>query len=127
MTKEAALYEFFNSFGIPGYVNTTVSSAEGTEKTDFPYLTYELVIGSWDDGELSITVNLYYRTESELVINEKAREIEKRLSNGGKQIHCDDGTMWLKKGRPWITGLSDEDPEIKRRYINIDIEFNTSL
>lgn len=62
MTKDKALYAWFNGFGIPFYPTTSVP-----ENFIFPWGTYELVTSAWEDGEVSLTVNLWYRTESEAV------------------------------------------------------------
>ena len=45
---------------------------------------------------------------------------------GGMQVICDDGVIWIKKGNPWCQSLQDsEDLRIKRRYLNITLEYNT--
>lgn len=120
MTKEAAIYNFFSSFGLTAYATTAVP-----EDAVFPYLTYTSVVGAWNDVN-SITVNLWYYTTSEAIPNAKAQEISDRLGLGGKLIRCDDGGIWLKRGSPWCQPLKDEVNEnIKRRYINITAEFLT--
>ena len=121
MTKAAALHEFFNGFGIPFYPSTNVP-----EDVIFPWGTYELITSAWEGGEVGITVNLWYRTESEAVPNAKAEEISKAIGLGGKIIRCDGGAIWLKRGSPWCQNLSDEtDTMIKRRYINVSAEYFT--
>lgn len=121
MTKGAALHEFFSGFGITSYPSSSVP-----EDKEFPWLTYDLVTDAWEGGEVSITVNLWYLTESEAVPNAKVVEISKAIGLGGIQIPCDGGTIWLKRGQPWCQSLSDDtDTRIKRRYINISAEYNT--
>lgn len=121
MTKAAALHEFFNSFGIQFYPASNVP-----EDTVFPWGTYELITSSWESGEVGLTVNLWYRTESEAVPNAKAQEISDAIGLGGKVIRCDGGAIWLKRGSPWCQSLRDEtDLMIKRRYINISAEYFT--
>lgn len=121
MTKAAALYKFFSGFGITAYPSSSVP-----EDKEFPWLTYDLVTDAWEGGEVSITINLWYLTESEAVPNAKALEISKAIGYGGKQIPCDGGTIWLKRGQPWCQSLTDDtDARIKRRYINISAEYNT--
>lgn len=122
MTKGAALQAFFERF-MPGatYAATSVPSEE-----TFPYLTYELNIGGWEDGEVAITVNLWYRTESEAVPNAKAQEIADAIGLGGVTLPCDGGMIWLKRGSPWCQNLGDtSDAMIKRRYINVTAEYMT--
>lgn len=121
MTKGAALQAFFSSFGMEAYAASSVK-----EDVIFPYLTYDLVTDAWDGGEVSITVNLWFYTESEAIPNAKANEISKAIGIGGNAIPCDDGFIWLKRGSPWCQNLSDEtDKNIKRRYINVTAEYMT--
>lgn len=121
MTKAAALHAFFNSFGIPFYTASSVP-----EDTVFPWGTYEAVFDDWSGEPCAITANLWYRTTSEKEPNDKAREIEKRLSEGGVSVPCDGGFIWIKKGTPFCQNLSDEtDSLIKRRYLNIVAEYLT--
>lgn len=122
MNKTAALHDFFSGFGIPAYPETSVPN-----DTVFPWLTYTPVVDSLDGGEVSLTVNLWYYTESESIPNAKAREIEKVIGIGGKILNCDDGKIWIKRGTPWCQSLSDDtDRTIKRRYINITAEYLTT-
>ncbi len=121
MTKAAALYQFFSSFGMTAYTSTSVP-----EDAVFPYLTYELIISAWEAGEVGLTVNLWFYTESEKIPNTKADEISRAIGLGGKILPCDGGYIWLKRGSPWCQSLSDEtSPTIKRRYINITAEYLT--
>lgn len=119
MTKGSAMHSFFSGFGIPAYASTSVP-----EDSEFPYLTYTPVFDSWGNA-VSLTVNLWYRTESEAVPSAKAQEISNALS-GGKYIPCDGGALLLHRGVPWCQSLTDEtDKKIKRRYINVTAEFLT--
>lgn len=121
MTKAAALYQFFSSFGMDAYTATSVP-----DDAVLPYLTYELATGAWDGGEVGITANLWFYTESEKVPNEKAKEISSVIGPGGRVLPCDEGYIWLKRGSPWCQALRDEvSPNIKRRYLNITAEYLT--
>lgn len=121
MTKAQALHDFFNSFGIDGYVNSSVP-----DKPVFPYLTYEYKTAEFGDEPVSITVNLYYYGESEALPNAKAEEISRTIGRGGTDLHCDDGIIWVKKGSPFCQTIVDESNNlIKRRYINITLEYLT--
>ena len=120
-TKAAALHEFFSSFGLAAYPVSSVP-----EDTVFPWLTYELVTSSWEQGEVALVLNLWYYTESEATPNAKAEEISKAIGMGGALLPCDEGVIWLKRGSPWCQSLQDAtDPMIKRRYINITAEYLT--
>lgn len=121
MTKEQTLLKFFNSFGITGYRNTTVP-----DDVVFPYLTFDTPISSFDEDPVSITLNLYFYTDSEAVPDAKAEEIRQAIGMGGKLLRCDGGMIWLKWGSPWCQSLVDDtNPNIKRRYINITAEYLT--
>lgn len=120
MTKEAALQAFFEQF-LPAYAASAVP-----EDVVFPYLTYELITGAWEEGEVGLTVNLWYYTTSEATPNAKAREISQTIGIGGVQVPCDGGTVWLTRGSPWCQSLADTtDTKIKRRYLNITANYNT--
>lgn len=125
MTKEAALFQFFNSFGIPAYVDTNVLNENDEEDAVLPYITYSQQSNGFDDLPVSLTVKIYYYGESEAPVNAKAREIEKRIGEGGINIPCDGGVIYLSLGSPRITNLTDEvDPRIKLRMMNIDRQDN---
>ena len=120
MTKEAAFQAFFEQF-LPSYAASSVP-----EDVVFPYLTYELITGAWEEGEVGLTVNLWYYTTSEATPNAKAREISQTIGIGGVQVPCDGGTVWLTRGSPWCQSLADTtDTKIKRRYLNITANYNT--
>lgn len=120
MTPEAAVYTFLSSFGIPAYAASSVP-----DQATFPYLTYDLVLGEWGQPEVNVPVNVWYRTDSEALPNAKVREISNAIGMGGVLLHCDGGALWLKKGSPWAQAMTveGEDEKVKRRYVNINIEF----
>lgn len=121
MTKAAAIYQFWNSFGLTAYEENTVQ----TDAT-FPYITYQLVTDSFD-REIPLTASLWYRSENWTTINAKTEEISQKISRGGKIIHYDGGAIWLKRGQPFAQNMRDEsDDLIKRKYLNITVEFMTT-
>lgn len=121
MTKEAALKQWFGSFGMSAYPSTAVP-----EDTVFPYLTYDAPISAWEDGEVGITVNLWFYTTQESPPNAKAREISEAIGRSGCALRCDGGYIRLMRGSPFSQPLRDEaDPNIKRRYINITARYYT--
>ena len=121
MTKAAAIYQFWNSFGLTAYEENTVPTDAG-----FPYITYQLVTDSFD-REIPLTASIWYRSESWSGINAKTEEISQKISRGGKIISCDSGAIWLKRGQPFAQNMGDEsDDLIKRKYLNITAEFITA-
>lgn len=123
MTPEAAVYNFMSGFGIPAYAATATPS-----DAEFPYITYDLVVGEWGGSEVNMPVNVWYRTDSEAEPNAKVREIGKTLGIGGVTAQCDGGMLWFKKGSPWAQAVrvEGEDEKVKRRYVNINIEYLTT-
>ena len=121
MTKAAAIYQFWNGFGLTAYEENSVP-----DDAAFPYITYQLVTDSFD-REVPVTASLWYRSESWTAINAKTEEISQKISRGGKIIHCDNGAIWLKRGQPFSHNMRDEsDDLIKRKYLNITAEFMTA-
>lgn len=123
MTKDRALFEWFQQFGMPFYPVTALPPANDIT---FPYGTYEPVFSY--NGDITYpTVNIYFLTESEVIPNEKAAEIGKVIGMGGTLVKCDEGLMWIKRGSPFVQGINDPDnSNIKRRLISIAIEFITT-
>lgn len=121
MTKAAAIYQFWNSFGLTAYEENTVPTDAA-----FPYVTYQLVTDSFD-REVPVTASLWYRSESWTAINAKTEEISQKISRGGKIISCDGGAIWLKRGQPFVQNMGDEsDNLIRRKHLNITAEFMTA-
>lgn len=120
MTKGAALQQFFERF------MTAYAASSVPDDAVFPYLTYEYVTDTWDGGEVGLTVNLWFYTESEAIPNAKAMQISEAIGTGGINLKCDGGFVWLKRGSPWAQSLSDDTaPGIKRRYLNVTAEYMT--
>ena len=121
MTKAAAIYQFWNSFGLTAYEENTVP-----DDATFPYITYQLVTDSFY-REIPLAASIWYRSESWTGINAKTEEISQKISRVGKIISCDDGAIWLKRGQPFAQNMGDEsDDLIKRKYLNITAEFMTA-
>ena len=121
MTKAAAIYKFWNSFGLTAYEENTVP-----DDATFPYITYQLVTDSFY-REIPLAASIWYRSESWTGINAKTEEISQKISRGGKIIYCDGGAIWLKRGQPFAQNMGDEsDNLIKRKYLNITAEFLTA-
>ena len=120
MTKAAAIYQFWNSFGLTAYEENTVPT-----DASFPYITYQLMTDSFD-REIPLSASLWYRSESWTAINAKTEEISQKISRRGKIIPCDDGAIWLKRGQPFAQNMGDEsDDLIKRKYLNLTLEYMT--
>lgn len=120
MTKGAVLHQFFGQF-MYAYPASSVP-----DDVIFPYLTYELVTDNWEGGEVGLTVNLWYYTESEAIPNAMVQQISETIGYGGITLPCDGGMVWIKRGSPFAQSLPDDTaPGIKRRYMNITAEYLT--
>lgn len=121
MTKAAAIYQFWASFGLSAYEENSVP-----DTSTFPYITYQLVTDSFEN-EVILTGSIWYRDTSWLSVNAKAEEISQAIGWGGKLIDCDGGKIWLKRGSPFAQNMGDDtDDLIKRKYINLSAEFFTA-
>lgn len=124
MTKAAAIYNFWSSFGLVAYEENAVPTGDDAPK--FPYITYQLVTDSFDN-EVLMTASLWYRSTSWTQANAKSEEISEAIGLGGKIIKCVGGRIWLKRGTPFAQRMGDEtDSLIKRIYINVTAEFFTA-
>ena len=123
MTKAAAIYNFWSSFGLTAYEENAVPTGDDAPK--FPYITYQLVTDFFGN-EVLMTGSLWYRSTSWAQANAKAEEVSEAIGLGGKIIKCAGGRIWLKRGTPFAQRMGDEtDSLIKRIYINVTAEFFT--
>lgn len=121
MTKAAAIYQFWSGFGLTAYEENTVP-----DDAVLPYLTYQLVTDSFGQ-EVAAAASLWYRSESWTAINAKTEEISESIGRGGKFINCDKGRIWIKRGQPFAQNMRDDtDTIIKRKYLNLSIEYFTN-
>lgn len=118
MTPDAALNQFFNSFGIPAFPETSVP-----DKQEMPYITYPFATAEFDDYPVNLTAYIWYKTESEAVPTAKGREIMDAIGRGGCTVPVDGGYIWLYMGSPALRAVLDEDNSVKRRALNITAEY----
>lgn len=109
-----ALYEFYNSFGLPAYtVNTVPDSAE------LPYITYSLV----ESESLSPATHyaqVWYRDTSNSALLAKVDEIKSAVGDG-VCIDCDGGYVVLRPSSPYVQLMVADDPANRYAYINMQI------
>ena len=122
MTAAAALQNFFDEFmGTTGkaYVDTSIP-----DDVAYPYCTYQFRQASFGDSPVSITVYLWFYTESEAIPNQRANDLFDQIGIGGTTIRYDDGIMWLTRGTPWCVPVNDSTiKDVRGRYININVEY----
>lgn len=121
-TKAAAVHSFLSGFGIPAYAASSVP-----DDAVYPYLTYNLVDGAWGDTELAMQVDIWYYGDGEAAPNTKVQEISHAIGLSGVLLRCDAGCIWVKRGSPFAQAVTEStDDKMKRRYVNIDLEYFTS-
>lgn len=120
MNKESALHEFWNGFGLPAYEENSI-----LKDAKLPYITYEIMTDSLSDYTVSLTAQIWYKTNSWKDINEKTEQISQMLSSGVK-LKCDTGYILLYRGSPFAQNRTDpSDNTIKGKLININVDFIT--
>lgn len=124
MTKAAIIQSFWASFGIPAYEEYAVPT--GDDAPSFPYITYSLVTDSFDN-DVSMYANLWYRGTSWRNANAKAEEISARIGGSGTIIAFENVAVWIRRGTPFAQNMRDDsDDMIKRKYINVTVEYITN-
>lgn len=122
MTKEAVIHQFWSSFGLPAYEESSVPDNPPDE-----YITYQLQTSCWGE-QVALSGSIWYRNYSTWSgINATARQIAAFLGLGGINILCDDGSITLRQGTPFATSRADDNGNTKQKYINITAEYNTSF
>lgn len=124
MTKAAALFNFFSSFGLTAYEENTVFAMKSSP--DFPYITYELKTDDFNGIDVALSFSLWYRSSSWVNINAKSAEISKAIGTG-LMLDCDEGRILIHRGHPFATNLGDSsDDMIKRILHSINVRFYTN-
>ncbi len=127
MTKAAAIHAFFSQF-LVAYEENSVYDMD--EPPEFPYLTYQLITGAFDpenDG-VSVSVSLWYRSESWLAINAKSEEISRAIGRHGILLKCDGGRILIRRSDTnFAQSMGDpSDDRVKRKILSLTIEYFTN-
>ena len=125
MTKNAAIYNFFSSFGLSAFPATSVPTS-GAEMPEYPYMTYNVSTDT-ELGRTMAVASLIYRSESWTGVNAKVDEISQAVG-AGKTLECDEGGIVVRKGSPWAQPMGDDsDNMIKRKNLNFEFLFATTF
>ena len=118
----AALNSFFNSFGIPAYIENNVP-----EEVKAPYIDYELAEPDWV-GQTTIHANVWYRDSSFVAICRKVDEIKAAMFPRGVSIQTESGVVYLwPDDNNWAQNRSMEgDPTLKCMYLSLILQANTN-
>ena len=117
MDSMQALHAFWAGFGIRAYDENTVPTG-----AELPYITYAARQGYWGQT-VALTASIWYRDMSWSSITAKAEQIGDALAHGGLFVRFDGGILWLRRGTPFAQRMSDEDPAIRRIYLNVECDF----
>lgn len=123
MDSAQALKRFWSRFGWKAYDTATVPSEE--LDPDIPRITYDVSMSEFL-SEVSLSASLWDRSYSWERISQKADEIYEYIGLGGRIIYYSGGSIWIKRGSPFMQRMSDEDDTVRRIYILIDVEYFTS-
>jgi hypothetical protein len=121
MTKGQAIQEFWESFGLTAYDETTVP-----DDAPFPYITYQVHTGSIGDVCI-VNTSLWYRSYSWKEISEKTEEISEAIAKMyPPSIKINGGRLYITKGAPFAQRMGDaSDDSIRRMLLNVNYEFLT--
>lgn len=125
MTREQAIFDFWNSFNIPAFEENSVPTGENAPA--YPYITYQLVIDNFG-SQVQTSASVYDRDKDNYSalfhVLEKTAEIRKKISRGGIMLAFDSGVVWLKPNTPFSQIMGDsEDNAVRRAYLNMTAEF----
>ena len=93
------------------------SSASVPEKAEKPYVTYDFGVSAFGQPAFTCTVNIW-TAGSEADANLRASAMCGSLP---RFVECDGGALLLTAGTPAWQAVAD-DPDVKRRYVNVDVE-----
>ena len=121
MTQEAALFNFFNSFGLTAYPNISVP-----DDAKYPYITYPVMSGNWTDTSFP-SVYIYTKNAKVTDLTAYVRLFSDRLKNGGETVECDNGMLWITTGNPLVNYLTDAtDETVRFAVLNLNVEHITT-
>lgn len=111
-----ALYSFFNSFGIPGYLEDIIPTG-----AKLPYLTYHPTIpGGWNESATFHARLWYPSSKSRVPVLQAVDRISAALQDG-TTLSCEGGAILLRKGTPWAQPLDNPPEGYLCEYLNFEI------
>ena len=118
MNKIQAYFNFWSSFGLAVYDETSVP-----DTAVLPYITVEASSDVYG-AELALTASLWYRSTSWTDVTLKEMQISEAIGRGGKMVTYDGGAFWIRRGTPWAQRMSEaSDDSVRRIVLNVLLEF----
>ena len=119
-----ALYEFWNSFGLPAYPENNVPySMDDSNPVEPPYITYRVVRPEWRT-QVSTYARVWYKDTSYIAISNKIDQIESRIGEG-VMLPTDSGFVLLYKDLNFCQYEPTEDSRLKVAYLSLIEEADT--
>ena len=119
MNKESAFNQFWNSFGLTFYDETSVPVGAA-----YPYGTYEAAFDGFGDSKIALDASLWYTGRSWESAMLKTEQIYKSIGVGGVTVPYDGGMLWVTRRTPFARRLGDDsNDQIRRVVLGINIEF----
>lgn len=119
MDKAQAIQKFWEGFGLPAYDENTVPADAET-----PYITYGVQTAGLDETVYP-SASLWYKSKRWDKISQKAEEIYTAIKRM-PTMKIDGGRMYITTGTPFAQRMSDENDNIRRILLQINIEFFTN-
>lgn len=116
MNKAQAIQQFWESFGLPAYEESTVP-----DDAVMPYITYSMASDSIGHP-IAMAASIWDKTYSWESISLVADAISNALVQV-KSIPIDVGYIYVTRGTPFAQRMMDEDDTIRRIYINLMVEY----
>lgn len=124
--KVEALYNFWSQFGVRAYPSIKVpnEALEDLINIGTPYLTYDIVLGEFDDS-CYMTGQLHYNVLKHGIapLVREQEYITNVLKRGGMTIRYSDGLMRVNLASPGAQIINTEKDAIKKCVINIVVEY----
>jgi hypothetical protein len=124
MNKAQFFHDFWSRFEWPAYDESTVPEV-GENQAKLPYITYMVMEDEFDHPVFPGASLWDYGTTWKSV-EEKAKEISEAIGYGGFTESIDGGYVWIQRGHPFAQRLSDNNDNVRRIALNIEVEFLTA-
>jgi len=109
-----ALYKFWSGFGLPAYTVSTVP-----DDVTLPYITYSLTETEPLTPE-SHYAQIWYRDTSNAALLSKVDEVKEAIGEG-IILECDGGYVVIRPSSPLVQLMTDENPENRYAYFNLQL------
>lgn len=123
MNKWQALHAFWSSFEWDAYDASSVP--DYAISTAEHYITYEAADAEFG-SPIMLGASLWMKSHQWETISLKSKEIYDAIGWEGSRFPVDGGCIWIKRGTPFATRLADENDDIRRIFINIEVDFLTA-